>query len=100
MHKGQCELYSRVYTTIHAYVYNVEVQMYPHLLLLKPMDSFGNGKNEINFFVNAEFYRVIYLATANEKVLHCGKSLAKHMTKFGDDGHEEEIELYKLLLPY
>ena len=29
------------------------------------------------------------LATANEKALH--KSLAKHMTKFGDDGHERRI---------
>ena len=31
------------------------------------------------------------LATANEKALHCAKSLAKHMIKFGDDGHERRL---------
>ena len=36
------------------------------------------------------------LATANEKALHClCKSLAKHMTQFGDDGHERRIRNHR-----
>ena len=35
------------------------------------------------------------LATANEKALHCARAcMAKHMTQFGDDGHERRMADY------